>query len=61
MITVKGKHETCPRCGCDDTYWDETNADPDNDSAYFYMYCEGCEKHYNSVFVPSHQIYDEDD
>ena len=61
-IKVNGKnHSTCPRCGCDDTFWNDSDADPDNDSAYFLMYCEGCKKHYQSVFRPVYQMCNTED
>ena len=58
---IKGPHDTCPRCGSDDTFWNDSNADPDNDSACFYMYCEGCGKSYNSVFKPAYITWDDED
>ncbi len=62
QVTIKGEaHGTCPRCGSTDTFWNDSNADPDNNSAYFFMYCEGCEKDYQSVFVPSYKLYDEEE
>ena len=57
---IKGTpHSECPRCLSTNTFWDDSNADPDNSSACFWMYCENCKKHYNSVFKPSHKTWED--
>lgn len=61
MKEVQGKHSTCPRCGSTDTFWNDSNADPDDSGSYFYMHCEGCDKVYISHMVPSYKTYDEDE
>jgi len=52
--------QTCPRCGSEDTYWNDSQADPDNDSAYFLMMCDGCGEDYQAVFIPHHVIWEDD-
>jgi DNA-directed RNA polymerase subunit M/transcription elongation factor TFIIS len=54
-------HDECPRCGSTDTYWNDSQADPDNDSAHFMMFCEDCKKDYQSVFVPSYVQWHEEE
>lgn len=30
------KHDTCPRCGSTDTFWGDSDPDPDNNSVLSY-------------------------
>ncbi len=53
MNQINSSTNECPRCKGTNTFWDDSQADPDNDGAYFYMYCEDCESHYGV-----HMIYD---
>lgn len=54
-------HETCPRCGSTDTYWNDSQADPDNAGSSFLMYCDGCKKHYQVRHVYAYTSWDSED
>lgn len=53
-------HETCPHCGSTDTFWNDSQADPDNDGSSFYMQCDGCGKDYNVRHVYAYTSWEAD-
>jgi len=52
--------QTCPRCGSEDTFWNDWPENPDNDSASFTMMCDGCGGEYQAIFSPHRVVWEED-
>lgn len=63
MIDKEGKltHSTCPHCGSTNTYWNDSQADPDDSGSRFYMKCDGCGKDYTAVHKYAYSCWESDE